>query len=200
MKRFIFAALLVIFLLPVSAFALVNAEVYGGYSFAGEISEIDAESVQGFGYGFRAHFYNEFIIFGYGIGGFAQYSPLEGELKISGDMEPVDFNKTTYGLDGFLTLNVPLLPIHPYMRGGVSIYEKTDVIVDKNSEENSEMFKSYYGGFGLSLGVLPLPVLSVQIFAEYLYEYSALEDDAKFTGHKVHLGALVRLEKRRRMV
>ncbi|MBN1501646.1 MAG: hypothetical protein JW982_15920 [Spirochaetes bacterium] len=193
MKKLIFTAILAVFLMPASVFALVNAEVYGGYSFAGEISDTDIDSVKGLGYGFRAHYYDEILILGYGIGGFAQYTPLKGEITILNNTEDVEFNKTVYGFDGFLTLNVPLLPLHPYVRGGFSIYDKTQIVYPSVDDTNVEYFSSYYGGVGLSLGILPLPVLSVQIFAEYIYEYSALQDSSEFTGHKVNIGALIRI-------
>lgn len=201
MKKYLIVLIILISLIiPTQAFALINGEIYGGYSFEGEaeIEDSDTFSVQGFGYGARLHFYNTFAIIGYGIGGFAQKSPLEGEIKIGSDKEDIDFNKTNYGIDGFVNLAIPLIPVHPYVRGGISIYEtiETEFEVSGSTETETEKnyFQSYYGGFGLSFKVLPLPILSVEIFAEYLYEYSILQDSGgEFKGHRVNFGALARI-------
>ena len=199
-KYLILLIILISLIIPSQAFALINAEIYGGYSFEGEaeIEDTDSASVSGLGYGARIHFYSNIAIIGYGVGGFAQKSPLEGEIKIDSDKEDFDFNRTNYGLDGFINLTIPMIPIHPYVRGGISIYETIETEYEVNgsteTETDKSYFQSYYGGFGLSLKVLPLPVLSVEIFAEYLYEYSILqESEGEFKGHRVNIGALARI-------
>lgn len=196
MKKIFLSALIILTILPSSVFALVNVEAYGGYTFGGEISEVDAESVKGFGFGFRAHYYDEIAIFGWGVGGYAQFSPLNYEMTVMGTDTEADYDRTTLGFDGFITLNIPLIPLHPYVRGGIAAYDKavTEYTINgvKTTSTESDSFGMYYGGVGLSFSVLPLPILSVQVFGEYLYEYSDV-DGQTLKNHRVNIGAIVRI-------
>lgn len=196
MKRLIIAVIFFSILIPSSAFALVNVEAYGGYSFGGEISDVDAESVKGLGGGFRGHYYDEIAIIGWGAGLYAQFSPLEYDATIGGQDVTVAYDKTTYGVDGFITLNVPLIPLHPYLRAGMSIYDNAvdeyTLNGSKYSTNETEYFNMYYGGIGFSMTVLPLPVISVQVFAEYLYEYSK-SGDQTLKNHRINVGTAIRI-------
>jgi hypothetical protein len=192
MKKFLAAAALSLFLVPSSAFAIFNAEIYGGYSLGSNILDVSPESKTGFGYGLRAHYYSTVSVIGYGIGGFAQYSPLEYEYDTGGTTVSAAFDRASYGADLFLVVNIPLFPLHPYARGGSAVYDKvtTEYTLGGQNYKSSddEYFGMYYGGLGLGLTVLPIPAIDVMVFLEYLYEYSK---DAK--NNRINLGALVRL-------
>lgn len=185
MKKLMFivlAAVLIFF--PVKSFALVDASLYGGYTFSGELKApafSTNPSLTGMAYGGRAHFTGAFIILDYGIGGFVQYSPLEYKFAD----RSYNSKKTDYGIDAFV--GVWIIPlIEPYVRGGYSFYQKVDV----GSDSVAKWFPQYYYGAGLALK-LPLPVLKLQLFVEYLRSAADQKDSIKLIGNTVNAGVTV---------
>ncbi len=184
----IIAAFTVLVFVPSASFAIVDLGVYGGYSFGGEIEvENETYDVMGPEYGFIGHLNGSVIpmILSLGIGGFYQKSTLQYEA----DNKDYDLDKTMYGLDAIAMLELPIL-IHPYLRGGIAINEKLDIdISGVGSESYEKKFNSYYFGIGAAFTVFPM----VQVFGEYLYNYSKQEEDAVLKTNSVHIGARVNI-------
>ncbi len=192
MKKGLFLFLLAaVIMLPLESFALVDGEVYGGYTFSGEVDGTSMEDVTGFSYGARAHYTTSFLIVTFGIGPYLQYAPLNVEMNVLNNTIEADMNKMTIGLDVYNKFDVPLVPLKPYLRYGLAMYDKTTVTVDSTETSESKYFQMYYGGLGLALTAIPVPIVDFQIFTEYLYEYSKISDDDNLKGHKVNLGVSV---------
>ncbi len=183
----IFAAFTVLVFAPSASFAIVDLGVYGGYSFGGEI-EVGNETydVMGPEYGFIGHINGSVIpmILSLGVGGFYQKSTLQYEA----DNKDFDLDRTMYGLDAIAMLELPII-IHPYLRGGIAINEKLELKIDDSSVSYEEKFNSYYFGIGAAFTVFPM----VQIFGEYLYNYSNQEDDSTLKTNSIHIGARVNI-------
>lgn len=182
MKKFRIAVLLlgILFFVPASGFALVDAGIYGGYSFAGKIDTGASKNpnTSGWEYGAIVHYnFGLAAILNIGIGGFVQQTPLKYSVT------SIDFKvtKTDYALDAFVMLDLPVFPIHPFIRGGVGVYE-TLKLDDGSSVHKS--FNSYHFGLGVAWSLIPY----LQIYGEYLYNSSKQEDDIKLTGNSVHVG------------
>ncbi|MFW5860602.1 MAG: outer membrane beta-barrel protein [Spirochaetota bacterium] len=183
----ILAAFTVLVFAPSASFAIVDMGVYGGYSFGGEI-EVENETYDVIGpeYGFIGHVNGTVIpmVLSLGIGGFYQKSTLQYEV----DKKDFDLDKTIYGLDAIAMLELPII-IHPYLRGGIAINEKLDLKVNDSSVSYEKKFNSYYFGIGAAFTVFPM----VQVFGEYLYNYSKQEEDAVLKTNSVHIGARVNI-------
>lgn len=186
MKKYLLALLVLslITILPAKSYALVDAEIFGGYTFDGEVSGDNAtgEDLSGPNYGFRAHFNNTIVLFDVGLGGFVQYSKLS--FDISGSDQ--DVTRTSKGFDGYIKLNLPAIPLKPYVRAGWIIHDKTEFEDSTETEWNTGL---YYGA-GVAFSVLPLPVLSVQIYGEYIYNKGDVSNDSEVVSHTINIGAL----------
>ena len=185
MKRLtlILAIFTVLVFVPSASFAIVDLGVYGGYSFGGEIEvENETYDVAGPEYGFIGHVNGTVIpmILSVGIGGFYQKSTLEYEYN----NDTIDLDKTMYGIDAIVMLELPIL-IHPYVRGGIAIKEELDFKVNGEGVTYDETFSSYYVGLGAAFTIFPM----VQVFGEYLYNYSTQEEDSTMMTNSIHVGA-----------
>ncbi|MGQ9842181.1 MAG: outer membrane beta-barrel protein [Spirochaetota bacterium] len=171
-------------LLPTASFAIVDVGGYGGYTFAGKIDNptIDNADTNGWQYGFIGHLNGSVIpmILSMGLGGFYQKSPLS--YTVAG--KDFDITKTMYGVDAMAMLELPIL-IHPYVRVGLSINEKVEIKTPLGTWSDEKKFNSYYFGLGAAFTVFPF----VQVFGEYLYNYSKLEDDGKLQSNSINVGA-----------
>jgi hypothetical protein len=188
---FIFAAVAI---LPVKSFAVVDAEVFGGYIVKGEVEGGDANGatdVKGPGYGFRGHFNNKIVLFNVGLGGYWQ----KFNADYSESNNDFENTVTSYGFDAYIKLDIPLMPFKPYVRGGLAIKDKYDVEMSNSfgtfSGSSSEKFNSSYYGIGVAFTVLPLPALDVQVYGEYVYSHYKGSSDMK--GHSLNFGALASL-------
>ncbi len=174
MKKITFAAIIISFLffIPSSAFALFDIGVYGGYSFAGDV-ETDVKNVEPVGpeYGAIAHYTDSILIFNLGIGGYYQRSPLKDGS--------IEYTKQTAGIDGYAQLDIPLIPIMPYLRASLGVWENIEGDVD-----NDEYFKSYSFGAGVDF---PLPVVPLAIYTEYVFSVG-FQDGNTAKSHAAHLG------------
>lgn len=185
----IVVGLVILFFVPAASYAIVDASIYGGYSFGGTLDlDYDSGDLSGWEYGFLAHINTGIpYVFTIGIGGFYQYSPMEYEID---DKE--DATRKTYGLDGYFQIDLPFIIINPYIRGGIAIKDETEIEyeVGGTAEDmvKDKYFGSYYFGVGIGYTIFEAAILDLSIFGEYLYTTSKLEDDVELNGHAVHLG------------
>jgi len=172
-----------------NSYALVDLGVYGSYSFSGEI-ETDGPTATpdptGFEYGIIGH-YNRSLLafFNYGLGGYYQYSNLSYDLNVNNQKIEVDYNKNIIGLDAYLELALPMMPMHPYLKISSAIWENTGGDLKRI---DNEWFNTYSTGIGLAFTFFPM----YQVFGEYQFSYSKMEDD-KNTGNAIHLGLRVNI-------
>ena len=175
---------IVMLLLPTASFAIVDIGAYGGYTFAGKIDQpgIDNADTNGWQYGFIGHLNGSVIpmILSMGVGGFYQKSPLS--YTVAG--KDFDLTKTMYGVDAIAMLELPIL-IHPYVRAGIAINEKVEIKTPCCTSSDEKKFNSYYGGLGVALTVFPF----VQVFGEYLYNYSNIENNGTLQSNSINIGA-----------
>ena len=163
--------------IPVSGFAIFDIGAYGGYSFSGDVETAGGSiDPSGLEYGFITHYDKSLAIIRLGIGAFYQISPLG--YSLSGI--DYDYEKSSLGLDAYLQLELPIIPVKPYIKYSLGIWES----VDTENESNSEYFKSSSFGIGSAFG---LPVIPVDLFAEYLFT-TAKHDGYDAKGHAVHAG------------
>ena len=171
-------------IVPSVSFAIVDFGAYGGYTFAGKIDSptVDDAETDGWQYGFIGHLNKSIIpmILSMGIGGFYQRSPLE----YSDSGKDYDLTKTMYGIDAIALLELPIL-IHPYLRAGIAINEKIKVDTPSGTYTDEKKFNSYYFGLGAAFTVFPF----IQIFGEYLYNYSKQEHDSTLHSNSINIGA-----------
>ena len=170
------------------SYALIDGEVFGGYSFAGKFSTPEMAgvsgtdvTVKGFGYGARAHFPDGFFIFTYGVGGYYQRKPLEYSIA----NQSAKLINNNYGFDGYFRLD--LIPIvKPYLRAGLSIADYNNAQQGNTTVKmKTTYFNSYYTGIGVGFS-LPIPVVTLMIFGEYLYNHQIYS--GKLTGNTMNLG------------
>ncbi|MBN2038532.1 MAG: outer membrane beta-barrel protein [Spirochaetes bacterium] len=172
---------------PASSYAIVDFSIYGGYSFAGELED-DSETsdMNGWQYGFYGHVNSGIpMLFTVGLGVFYQISP----LTVDSSAGEVDATKTSYGLDGYAQVDLPFLPVFPYIRLGIAAKEEVEV----ESTTFSENFKSYYYGIGVSYTLVDVVVWDLQLFAEYLRTASKQEEDIEVKGNAVNMGLKIAL-------
>ncbi len=157
-------------LIPASSFALFDIGAYGGYSYK---STIDTQTVsgstpdpKGLSYGLIGH-YNQpiFPLITMGVGLYSQYSKFSYSYKnLANKSTEVQYGKKIIGIDLYLELNVPLLPIHPYVKFASGIYEDMNGDLQK---ADRQYFNTYSTGGGLALTFFPF----LQVFVEYRYDY-----------------------------
>ncbi len=159
-------------LVPGRAFALLDLGLFGGYSFGNKIEENAATlKPSGGEYGLWAHYTKEVLILNLGIGGYFQQSFLK-----DGN---IDYNRQAAGLDAFLQVDLPVVPIMPYIRVGTPIWDHIT-----GDRESTDYFHSAHIGAGLDFSI---PVIPINIFAEYLFTAGRQGGD-KMTGNAIHAG------------
>ncbi len=174
---------------PATSYAIVDAGLYGGYSFSGKVdasSVATGKTTTGWEYGAIAHLNFDFLaIFNVGIGAFYQNAP----LKFDYAGETIKIDNVNIGPDVYLELDLPVIPIHPFVRGGVSAYNKTSIDFPSSLPAKDvtakKYFGSYYFGLGAALTIFPF----IQIFGEYMYNYANQEKDVSLKTNAVHVGA-----------
>ncbi len=175
-----------------SAFAIMNIEAYSGYNFFGGIDNLDTkENISGFGFGFRGDFLYRYESFSLGFGGYGELSPLF--YKFAADEYAL--TKITFGVDSFARWKVPNYEVMPYIRGGFGLYDRseTKLISSNNIAVNVFSFNSYYMGGGIAYSVIPLPVINVQVFCEYLYNISQIRKNSRLEINKINIGLIMAL-------
>lgn len=185
-KSVLLLFILALVMVPAASYALIDASVYGGYAFASMESEAATKDITGWEYGCRGHINTGIpMLLTIGVGGFYQVMPLETEIA----GETVDVTKTTYGIDVYAQLDLPILPVNPFVRYGIAIKDELEVeLANSRSENLSDNWKSSYVGGGLAYPLFDLVVIDLKIFAEYLYTTTKQENDIKINGHVVNAG------------
>ncbi len=168
---------------PASSYALFDIGIYGGYTFAGEIkSDISGQSnpePTGLSYGAIGHFNTPiFPLLRLGVGLYTENSNLDYSIS----SQDYEFTRKTVGLDLYLQLDIPLIPLHPYAKFASGIWE--EVGGDLVAKDETEYFSTYRTGVGAALTFFPM----LQIFAEYQFLYTRNIGDDKAVGHGVALG------------
>jgi hypothetical protein len=168
---------------PATSYALFDIGIYGGYTFAGEVqSDISGQQnpePTGLSYGAIAHFNTPiFPLLRLGIGLYTENSDLEFSIA----SEDYEFTRKTVGVDLYLQLDIPLVPLHPYAKFASGIWE--EVGGDLVAKDETEYFNTYRTGLGAALTFFPM----LQIFAEYQFLYTRQVGDDTATGHGVALG------------
>jgi hypothetical protein len=181
---------------PTQSFALFDIGVYGGYSFAGEIDTAgESPNPTGFSYGTVGH-YNQsiFPFIRLGIGFYTQKMNLGYDLA----SEEVEYGRKIVGFDSYLQLDIPLIPLHPYVKFAVALWEEQ---TGDFEDADQGVFDTYTLGFGAAFTFFPF----LQVFGEYRYDYykqdiavsynSTTEkydmDEESAVGHAFHLGVRV---------
>ncbi len=178
--------LLAIVLIPATGFALVDASLYGGYAFGGEIdSDSYSADVDGMHYGARAHVNLGIpMVLTGGLGLFYKNAPMEYD----GDGQTGDITQETYGIDAYVQLDLAILPIYPFVRYGLAIKDEVEMEIGSQTETKDALFKSSYYGIGLAYPLLDAVVMDLQLLAEYLYTTSKQDDGVELKGNAVNLG------------
>lgn len=180
----LFAITCFVFLaIPASSFAFFDAALYGGYSFGSLDAAQYNEDLKGWEYGGFAHINLGIpMLFSVGIGGF--YHVSTATMDYSGT--DTDVSRSSYGLDVMGTIELPMLPVNPFIRAGVAINESLEIDM-QNIPTKEKKFGSYYFAIGAGYSVVPM----VRLFAEYVYNYSKQEDDEKVLSNALHLGIML---------
>lgn len=176
-----------------SLFALMNIEAFTGYAFGGKIPGLaSTDSVNGMNFGLRYDYMYGFPFVDAGIGGYLQYTPMSYKIE----SRKYSLTKFSFGIDTFARLNMPAVDIHPYLRYGIAIFDKAETsLIDSNNvavtKAEEFRFKAYYLGFGVSYPIVPMPVIEVHAFIEYLYDVSLVEKATELKEHKINIGILM---------
>lgn len=155
--------------MPDKSYALVDASVYGGGLFKGEVEGNSSIDPKGYQYGLKAHYNTSLVpLIEFGIGGYLQKGKIDYDLTGSDDT----YDRTTIGLDVNLILNIPI--IHPYARFTYAVYDKI--------EEDKDNFCGYGLGAGIELTFIPF----FRFFGEYMYDY--VDHDGYIKSQNVNFG------------
>ena len=176
--------LCLILLAPVSGFALFDVNLHGGLPFGGEYDSCSQKmlDLDNYAYGASAHLNTDFLqLFHMGLGGFFQLST----ITYNGTND-FTLDRSTVGIEAYCQLEIPLLPLSPYVKAGTAAWNKVKVKDGAYSETDN--FKKHGVGAGFVFTILPIPeLLRLQVFAEYIYNFGK-EDGAKVKQSNAFLG------------
>jgi hypothetical protein len=190
MKKIILCILFFLATLP--AYAVMNMEAFYGTAFGGSFASLDAtEDISGSNYGFRVNALYRLTHADLGLGTFFQSTPME----YTSNGNHYELNKLSLGLDSFVRYKNDSWLILPYVRFGLALYDKTEqrFIEEENISISEKRFKAGYGGFGVSYPLVPMPVIDVNAFLEYLYDYSRIDQNSTVKTHKINFGIFMAL-------
>lgn len=183
-KLVLLSALCLLLFLPTASFALVDVNLYGGIPFEGERGHVNKNLAlfDDHSFGVSAHLNKDFLVFlQFGFGAFYQVSATT--YRYNGKNHTYD--NYSAGLDAYIQLDFPLIPIAPYIRGSEAAWHKTKV----SGQSKVENFKRHSIGGGLLFSLLSLPeVLTLQLFGEYMYSFGKEFGD-NFKEHQINIGA-----------
>lgn len=199
LKTALLSLAIIALMIPSTTYAIVDASVYGGLSFSGNLDfpstsnfstltgfKLEDYATQGKQAGAIAHLNASVIpmILSIGIGGFYQrnimtYTVMHVDSTLT---------KDSYGLDVIIMSEAPIF-IHPYIRGGIAIKEKADYKTPTETISSSKNFNSYYGAIGGAFTIFPF----IQLFGEYQYNYSKLETGGTFKTNSINAGVRVNI-------
>jgi hypothetical protein len=185
MKRSVFVlALGALFLIARPSFALIDGEIFGGYTYGGKL-DAGSENVNlsGWNYGIRGHLNRDFAVFKIGLGGYLQKSPLTFDLL----SQNYKYERTNIGSDLYIRLT-PFPLVKPYARLGISFVEYGTTKGGGSSSSQWKYFNTYYVGGGIGL-MPPIPMIDIMVYAEYLYN-SRFSGGTKMICHTIDVGFL----------
>ena len=177
---------------PVGGFALFDVKLYGGFPVAGHYDGCNQKIFAENGaWGVSAHLNNVFLEFlQLGLGGFYQESTVK--YKSPGAMwygDDFTLKRHMIGLDAYAQLEIPLLPLCPYIR--VSTVARNKITGDTYSQldySHIDNFERHGIGGGVSITLVPIPALfRLQAFLEYAFEFGK-EDDKRVRQGNLFLG------------
>ncbi|MFW6365415.1 MAG: hypothetical protein ACOC2H_02945 [Spirochaetota bacterium] len=186
-KRLLLPVGLVLMLIPSPVYCLMNMEVFSGYTFAGQVGELETTNdASGLNSGFRFNALYRIPAADFGLGGFMQAAP----LRYSIDDKNYELFKLSMGIDTFIRYKNDSIPVYPYVRYGLAIYDKSETkLINSNDITINEFrFKASYYGIGVSYPIVPMPVIDVHVFLEYLYDISQIGDDSYLRCNKINIG------------
>lgn len=180
MKKII---VILIFMLPVSAFARIDIEAFGGYQLRGSVisdseNSNSLENISSGSGGLRLHLSGDMMfMFGYGVGLFAEWEPfIKSDPSFSSDKG----RSNSYGMDLYLKINQPIPYFRPYIRGGFYILNNYSITTENKLKQNISFNNTAYfnGGYaGLGMSFTPtLRIIDIQIFGEFIYHITEIKN------------------------
>lgn len=171
----------VIAAIPASSYALVDAGVYGGYTFSGknESNNSTTSGYKGPQFGAMAHLNMNNPLFVLGMGPYIEMAKYK-----KSDLD-VDLDQSV-GLDAWFGLNIVPM-ITPYVRAGVGIMDKWTVKSGFGEDSQTNYLKTWYAAIGLSKSIVPL----VQVFGEFRYASSKLDGGDTFNRSMANIGVML---------
>ncbi len=163
MKKYIACCvfLLLPFLVPTGAYALVDAGVLGGYTFMGdiEIHEEEYDGIRGYQFGVFAHLNVNTDLFMLGFGFYSQ----KGMWTYDADGTDAEFKlKSSWGPDIIFMLNISSTS-RPYARIGFSVMDTLEYDYGIEYKDKTRFLNTGWWALGVGLKISPLFV----IFAEF---------------------------------
>lgn len=187
MKKYIACCvfLLLPFVVPTGAYALVDAAVLGGYTFMGDIEVHDEEydGITGYQYGVFAHLNmnTDFFLLGFGF-----YSQ-KGAWSYDADGSDADFRlKSSWGPDIILMLNISSTS-RPYFRFGFSLVDSLEYDYGIDYKDKTRFLNSGWWAFGVGLKVAPIVV----IFAEFQRCTTRLNEEHSMARNMINAGIML---------
>ncbi len=172
---------------PFPSFSLMNMEVFSGYTFAGTVGDLETtKDASGSNYGFRFNALYRVPFADFGLGAFMQAAPLEYSMG----KDDYELFKLSSGVDTFARYKNDTWFLLPYMRYGIALYDKSETKLLNSQDITITEFRfkaSYFGG-GVSYPIVPMPVIDVHLFLEYLYDTSQIADDSYLRCNKMNFG------------
>jgi len=178
------ALLLIISSVPSGAFALVDAALYGGYSFMGDIQIVDDEydGVRGYQFGVFAHLNVNADLFLLGFG----FATQKGDFSYEINGIDQEFQlRSSWGPDVILMLNVSSTS-RPYVRAGFSIADSLRYDYGAEYKVKTRYLNSGWWALGVGLKVAPLVV----IFAEFQRYTTHLNEEHELVRNMVNAGIM----------
>ena len=163
MKNFIRTMLItgsLLFFVQNYSYAIVDASVYGGYTFSGTVEDTGFEAdVDGLLYGVKGHYNTSLIpLIELGVGAYYQFNKMQYESSGS----DFDLDRQSLGLDLNLILSLPI--IHPYGRFTWAVVDS----IKTETDTYTENFKAWGAGVGVEFTIIPF----FRVFGEYMYDKS----------------------------
>lgn len=182
-KTALLNAACLLLLLPSASFALADFNIYGGSPFQGKRGGTNKQLklFDDYAFGASAHLNFDFLVFlQAGIGGFYQTSTTTYRYN----KKNYEYDTDSAGLDAYIQLEIPFVPISPYIRGNEAAWSKTQVA----GESRTSNFKRHGIGGGLLFTMLPVPgILKLQLFGEYMYSFGK-EFGENFKEQQIDIG------------
>ena len=158
---------------PAGAFALLDANLYGGIPFSGQYDDCNQKFfATNSSWGVSAHVNDTFLGFiQLGWGGFYQGSTATYKAPGAMMLGP-DFSVKRYmaGLEAYVQLEIPVLPFGLYAKANTVAWDK--VRIKEASYSHTDNFKRHAVGGGLLITIVPIPgIMRLRLFFEVDREF-----------------------------